>query len=149
MYVPRPPAMSIQSIIMIFLRRAFDWYSKAFFVSFVALVVYSTALSTWVSKKVKFHVILLFKMFYLILDRIKEKFEKSIDKTVPILFTISPWLSINCAISKNMSWSSVMDFSKLKNISCRFWISLMVCLKKQNHTLSIHRNSSIVSYLVF
>ena len=47
---------------------------------------------------------------------------------VPIRFTISPWLSINWAMSKNMSWSSVIDFSRLKNISCRFWISLIVCL---------------------
>ena len=49
MYVPRLPPMMTQSSIIIFFLRALLWYSSAFFVSLVARVVYSTALSTWAS----------------------------------------------------------------------------------------------------
>ena len=124
-YVPRLPAMIIQSIIIIFLRRALDWYSRAFFVSFVALVVYSTALSTCVSEiyleselmifwwandfwffdDYFFHVYLMTYSEFDYIWKNPREYWLNISKQytlffleiyIPILFTISPWLSINC-----------------------------------------------------
>ena len=96
---------------------AFCWYSRAFLVSAEALVVYSTALSTWASILMESCLKLLW------LQQVFRKLlwpQKVICdvKRIFYLFTISPWFSTKTAMSMNISCNSLIDDSSFTNISC-------------------------------
>ena len=96
---------------------AFCWYSRAFLVSAEALVVYSTALSTWASILMESCLKLLWpqKEFRKLLWPQKVICDV---KRIFYLFTISPWFSTKTAMSMNISCNSLIDDSSFTNISC-------------------------------
>ena len=96
---------------------AFCWYSRAFLVSAEALVVYSTALSTWASILIESCLKLLWpqQVFRKLLWPQKVICDV---KRIFYLFTISPWFSTKTAMSMNISCNSLIDDSSFTNISC-------------------------------
>ena len=89
---------------------AFCWYSKAFLVSAEALVVYSTALSTWASILMESCLKLVWLLWP---QKVFVTSRGSFN-----LFTISPWFSTKTAMSMNISCNSLIDDSSFTNISC-------------------------------
>ena len=89
---------------------AFCWYSRAFLVSAEALVVYSTALSTWASILMESCLKLVWLLWP---QKVFVTSRGSFN-----LFTISPWFSTKTAMSMNISCNSLIDDSSFTNISC-------------------------------